>query len=222
MAHRIRWQWLLACSLCLIVFLTPAAFAQQTTATRVTINLQDAQNAANWPVAVTGVSIAGRPVPLGRPITVNGKWLGETVVTLRNLSPKSIVQAGMYLTFPESGNGSPGNPYEGVGASLGLVPKVVYTDRNGKYHPPFGAQPAPLRVPPGGVTRLSFSKYGDAVQAELAQKGVPITRATLTFTTIYFADDSRWSAGQYYLAPKAVPGVWTRLTKDEFFRTKAH
>jgi hypothetical protein len=220
MENRTRSRWPLVCTFCLIGSLASAALAQQEPAMRITIDLQDAQKAANWPGVVTGVTIAGRSIRLGQPITVTDKWLGTMVVTLRNISPKAIVQLGMYLTFPESGNGSEENPYEAVWTSLGIVPKVVYTDRNGHYHPPpsFGAEPAPLRVPPGGMIRVSFSKNGDSVQAKLAEKHVAITKATLGFMTIYFADDSRWSAGTYLLPPSPVPGAWTIVTKEEFFR----
>lgn len=216
MAPRTRSQCLLVSLVFLLAWAAPAACAQQPQ--RITIVVPDAHNAAQWPVAITRFSIDGRPVPLGHPITVSGQWLSKTVVTLRNLSPKAIVQVGMFITFPESGDGSSAHPYEGWGSELGQVPKVVYTDRNGIYHPPFPAEPEPLRVPPGGLVRLSFAKYGNEVQAKLAAMAVPITHATLTFTTIYFADDSRWSAGQYYLAPHPAPGSWTRVTKEEFFR----
>lgn len=219
MARRTRSQWLLVSLVCLLAWTAPAARAQRPDRPqRITIVVPDAHNAAQWPVAITRFSIDGRPVPLGRPITVSAHWLSKTVVTLRNLSPKAIVQVGMFITFPESGDGSSAHPYQGSGSELGQVPKVVYTDRNGIYHPPSLAEREPLRVPPGGVIRLSFAKYADEVQASLAAKAVPITQATLTFTTIYFADDSRWSAGQYYLAPHPAPGSWTRVTKEQFFR----
>jgi len=221
MAKRTRLQRLiLVCTLCLIEFPDPAAFAQQPPETRIIINLKDEQSAANWPVTVKTVTIAGKVVRLGGPIAVSGKWIGKTVVTLRNDSPKIIAQVGMYLTFPESGNGSSEHPYEAVWSSLGLVPKVVYTDRSGHYHPPpsFGVQPSSLRVPPGGLFDLSFSRDGDAVQTKLGEKRMTITTATLSFTTIYFADDSRWSAGTYALPPHPMSGAWTMVKKEEFFR----
>ncbi|HEY1502305.1 MAG TPA: hypothetical protein VGF88_22200 [Acidobacteriaceae bacterium] len=188
-------------------------------ATQITINLKDAQYPADRPVTIM-VSIGGRPIQLGHPVRVNGKWIGTTVITLRNISPKTIVQAGVGMVFPECGDGSHDNPYEAVWSTLGLVPRVVYTDRNGHYHPPpaFVTQPAALRVPPGGTVRLAFSMDGDAVQTKMARKCPGVSQANLTFTTIYFADDSRWSVGVYYLAPGAVPGVWTRVSKKEFFR----
>lgn len=219
MAIPIRACWPLVCAFGFSGFLVPAVLAQQTATTRITFNLANAEPAADWPVAVTQVAIGGRAIRPGQPIAVSGKWLGTTVVTLRNVSPKSIVQVGMDLTFPESGNGSPNNPFEAAWSSLGLVPNVVYTDRNGQFHAPpsFGAQPAPIRIAPGAYFHLPFSKDGDTVQATLAKKGVPITKASLAFTTIYFADDSRWSAGVYYLAPHPAGGAWTRVTKEQFF-----
>lgn len=222
MAKRIRLQWPLVWTLCLLGSMEPAVLAQQ--AGRITINLKDAEYAANWPMTVT-LSVDGKPVRFGQSISVSPHWIGTAVVSLHNISPRTIVQAGTGMVFRECGNGTAENPYEAVWSSLGLVPKVVYTDRNGLYHPPpsFGPQPAPLRVPSGGSVRLSFSKYGDAVQAKLAKNCAGVTQANLTVTTLYFADDSRWSAGSYYLAPGAVPAVWTQVTKEEFFRgAKTH
>ena len=219
MAKPIPAHWTLACALGCTGLMGPVAGAQQAAPMRIAFELKNATAPAEWPVAVTQVSIGGRPIRLGQPVTLSGKWLGTTVVTLHNLSRKAIVQIGMNLVFPESGDGSNQNPYEAAWSTLGIVPKVVFTDRNGRYHEPtsFGAKPAPIRIPPGGTVHLSFAKFGDEIQAKVAQKGVPITKAYLQFTTIYFADDSRWSAGQYYLAPQTTGGAWTRATKDQFF-----
>jgi hypothetical protein len=215
MAHRMRGQWLLVWIVGLFGFLAAAAAAQQ--ATPITFNLRSEKSVADWPVAVTSVAIGGKPVSFDHPVAVSGRWLRSTVITLRNVSPKTIVQVGMGVVFPESGTGKRDDPIEAVWSSLGLVPKVVYTDRGGHYYglPSPGVQP--LRIPPGGSVRLLFTRDGDEIQAKLARKGMPITKATIQFTTIYFADATRWSAGQYFLAPHPAGGAWTRVTKEQFF-----
>jgi hypothetical protein len=123
------------------------------------------------------------------------------------------------MSFLESGDGSSDHPYEGSWSTQGREPKIIWYASDGSYHPPSMAPTplAPLRVPPGGLLRLSFAKDGDAVQAKLAAINVPITKATLSFQSFYFADDSRWTGGQYSLPPRKFPGRWTFLTKEQFF-----
>jgi hypothetical protein len=199
-----------------------SAFAQQkpAPASSLTFTLENAEYSKNWPVSVVGITINGRPIRLDQPARVQGNWIKTVAVTLRNVSPKPIVRAGMLLSFPESGNGTQGNPYLGSWSTQGREPKIIWYAADGSYHPPPVAPPplAPLRVPPGGLLRLSFDKDGDTVQAELAAKNATITKATLKFQSFYFADDSRWSGDTYALPPTAVPRRWTMVTKEEFFR----
>jgi hypothetical protein len=198
------------------------AFAQQKPApvSAITFTLEDAEYSRNWPVTVVGVTINGQPIRLDQPGRVQGNWIKTVVVTLRNVSPKPIVRAGMLISFPESGNGTQGNPYLASWSTRGREPKVVWMDAGGAYHPPPAplVSPAPLRIPPGGLLRLTFDEDGDSVQAKLAGKNTLITRATLKFQRFYFADDSRWSGGTYALPPHGVPRRWTMVTKEEFFR----
>ncbi|MGC2299282.1 MAG: hypothetical protein WA476_10800 [Acidobacteriaceae bacterium] len=203
------------------LFVLAPAFAQQKPGptTPVTFTLEDAEYSRNWPVSVVVVTINGRPIHLDQPVHVEGNWIKTVVITLRNLSPKPIVRAGMLITFPESGNGTQERPYLASWSTQGREQKVVWTGPHG-YHPPPTppVSPAPLRIPPGGLLRLTFAKDGDTVQAKLAGTNARITRATLKFQSFYFADDSRWSGGTYALPPGAVPGRWTMVTKEEFFR----
>jgi hypothetical protein len=203
-------------------FVLSVAVAQDKPASTITFTLNDAAFSKNWPVSVVSVTINGRPAQFSQPTRVQGDWIKTLVVTLRNVSPRPIVRAGMLVSFPESGNGTQQNPYEASWSTLGREPTVIWYASDGSYHPPPlpPAPLAPLRVPPGGLVRLSFAKDGDSVQAKLAATSVPITRATLSFQTFYFADDSRWSGGQYSMPPRKFPGHWTFLTKEEFFRGK--
>lgn len=197
-------------------------FAQQkpAPASAITFTLKDAEYSRNWPVSVVGITINGRHIRVDQPVLVQGNWIKTVVVTLRNISPKPIVRAGMLLSFPESGTGTQESPYLASWSTQGREPKVVWMGTDGTYHPPPAppVPPAPLRIPPGGLLRLTFTKDGDVVQAKLAGTKANITRATLMFQSFYFADDSRWSGGTYALPPGAVPGRWTMVTKEEFFR----
>jgi hypothetical protein len=195
------------------------AFGQQTPAPAITFALDSAAFSKNWPVSVVGITINGRPIQLDQPVRVQGNWIKTVVVTLRNLSPKPIVRAGMMLSFPESGNGTSQSPYQASWSTQGREPKIIWYAADGSYHPPpmAPAPLAPIRIPPGGLLRLAFARDGDAVQAKLAAINVPLTKATFSFQSFYFADDSRWTGGQYSLPPRKFPGHWTFLTKEQFF-----
>ncbi|MGC2618796.1 MAG: hypothetical protein WA414_07110, partial [Acidobacteriaceae bacterium] len=186
----------------------------------VTFTLDSAAFSRNWPVSVVSVTINGRPIQFDRPVRVQGNWIRTVVVTLRNVSPKPITRGGMLLSFREAGNGTQQDPYQASWSTQGREPKIIWYAADGSYHPPaFAPTPlAPIRIPPGGLLRLSFAKDGDDVQAKIAAKNVPITKAMLSFQTFYFADDSRWSGGQYSLPPRKFPGRWTFLTKEQFFQ----
>jgi hypothetical protein len=197
------------------------AFAQQKPApeSTITFTLDSAAFSKNWPVNVVSITISGRPIQLDQPVRVQGNWIKTVVVTLRNVSPKPITRGGMLLSFRESGDGTSQNPYQASWSTQGREPKIIWYAADGSYHPPpFAPTPLPpIHIPPGGLLRLSFAKDGDAVQAKLAARNVPITKALLSFQTFYFADDSRWSGWQYSLPPRKFPGHWTFLTKEQFF-----
>lgn len=198
------------------------AYGQQTPApmSPITFTLKDAAFSQRWPVSVVGITINGRPIRFDEPVRVQGNWIRTVVVTLRNVSPRPITRGGMVMSFLESGDGTSQNPYLASWSTQGREPKIIWYAADGSYHPPAMAPTplAPIRIPPGGLMRLSFARDGDAVQAKLVAKSVPITKATLSFQSFYFADDSRWTGGQYSLPPRKFPGHWTFLTKEEFFR----
>jgi|HubBroStandDraft_1064217.scaffolds.fasta_scaffold164937_2 hypothetical protein len=100
-------------------------------AAEITFALRDADRIATWPVAIREVAIDGQPIRLDRPVRVQGSWLRTMTVTLRNVSPKTIVQGGINLVFPESGDGSEAHPFEACWSQQGQVPKIVYLGRDG-------------------------------------------------------------------------------------------
>jgi hypothetical protein len=209
--------------LVVLAFIVPAcvvpACAQQPAATPadITFVLQDADRTASWPVAVREVAIDGKPIRFDRPVHVEGAWLRTVTVTLRNVSPKTIVQGGINLVFPESGDGSAAHPFEACWSQQGKVPKIVYLAHDGYRLPPGYDLQEPLQLAPGADLRLTFSACGDGTQAKLA--GQPIHQASFTLTTFYFADDSRWSAQQYYLPPLPGTRQWRRVTPSEFLHS---
>jgi hypothetical protein len=221
MLRRFPCRWLPASAAVLLVI--PAcgvpACAQQSAepAADITFALPDADHIASWPVAIREFAIDGKPIRFDRPVHVQGSWLRTVAVTLRNVSPKTIVQGGINLVFPESGDGSEAHPYEACWSQQGRVPKIVYLGHDGYHLPPGYDLLKPLQLAPGADLRLIFSACGDATQAKLA--GQPIHQASLTFTSFYFADDSRWSAQEYFLPPLPGTRQWRRVTPNEFLHS---
>jgi hypothetical protein len=210
--------WLFALFV-VLVFVCPAS-AQQPAASAadITFSLKDSSRSATWPVAVREVTIDGKPIRLDHPVHVQGSWLRTVTITLRNISPKIIVSGGIGLVFPESGDGSPAHPYGACWSKQhGRVPKIVYLASDGYHLPPDYDLQKPLSFAPGTDLRLTFTTCGDDAQAQLADR--LIRRASLTFETFYFADNSRWGAQQYALPPLPGTRQWRMVTPDEFLHS---
>ena len=199
------------------------AFAQQkpAPASAITFTLENAEYSKNWPVSVVGITINSRPVRLDQPVRVQGNWIKTVAVTLtQRIAQTDCARGHVDRASPNPGNGTQGNPYLASWSTQGREPKIIWYAADGSYHPPPVAPPplAPLRVPPGGLLRLSFAKDGDDCPGEASRQERTITRAELKFQSFYFADDSRWSGDTYALPPTSVPRRWTMVTKEEFFR----
>ena len=216
MLRRFPRRWLLAWAAVLLV--VPACAQRPAApAADITFALRDADRIATWPIAVREVGIDGRPIHLDRPVRVQGPWLRTVTITLRNVSPKTIVRGGIGLVFPEVGDGSHAHPYEACWSEQGRVPKIVFLAPDGYHLPPGYDLQKPLHLAPGADLRLTFSTCGDAAQAKLADK--PIHQASLSLVAFYFADNSRWSAQQYALPPLPGTRQWRMVTPNEFLRS---
>jgi hypothetical protein len=216
MLRRFPRRWLLASAAVLLV--VPACAQQPPApAADITFSLRDADRIATWPVAVREVAIDGKPIRLDHPVHVQGSWLRTVTITLRNVSPKTIVRGGIGLVFPESGDGSSAHPYEACWSEQGQVPKIVFLAHDGYHLPPGYDLQKPLHLAPGADLRLTLSTCGVSVQATLA--GKLIHQASLFLLTFYFADSSRWSTQQYLLPPLPGTRQWRMVTPNEFLRS---
>jgi hypothetical protein len=200
-----------------VLLLSVPAFAQsRPPASEITFVLKDTDRSASWPVEVRTVTVDGSAVRVNAPVRVGEQWFRNVAITLRNISPKTIVTGGIGIVFPESGDGSSANPYGACWSAPTQVPKLVWLGRDGVYHlPPGWDQQKPLHLLPGASIRLPLSCEGEG--ARLA--GKPIHQAVLTFETFYFADNSRWSAEQYALPPLPGTRQWRMVSRDEFLRS---
>jgi len=216
MLRRFPRCWLPA-SVAVLLVVPACAQRPAAPAADITFALRDADRSATWPVAVREVAIDGKPIRLDRPVRLQGPWLRTVTITLRNVSPKTIVRGGIGLVFPESGDGSAAHPYEACFSEQGQVPKIVYLAHDGYHLPPGYDLQKPFHLAPGADLRLTFSTCSDAAQATLASK--PIHQASLAFETFYFADNSRWSAQEYALPPLPGTRQWRMVTPNEFLRS---
>jgi len=203
-------------------FLTmPAlAFAQaQPSTSAIAFTLPDAGRSADWPVAVQGFVVGGRPIRLDSPVRVHNGWVPTATITLRNVSPKTIVSGGMGFVFPEPGDGTQAHPRAACwSVQQGQVPKLVWLGHDGVYHlPPGWEHQKPLQLAPGTAIRLTFTSCGQDTDAAFASGR--LHQAVLSFLTFYFADGSRWSAGQYALPPLPGTRSWRIVRRDEFLRS---
>jgi hypothetical protein len=185
----------------------------------ITFTLPDAGRGADWPIAVRTVAIGGRTIRLDRPVQVQNGWVPTATITLRNVSPKTIVSGGMGFVFPAAGDGTQARPRAACWpVQQGQVPKLVWLGRDGVYHlPPGWERQKPLQLAPGAAIRLTFTTCGQDTDTTLA--GGRLRQAVLTFETFYFADGSRWSAEQYALPPLAGTRSWRMVRRDEFVRS---
>lgn len=196
-----------------------AAPAQvQPSASAIRFTLPNADRSADWPVAVEKLSIAGSPIHLDRPVRVQNGWVRTATITLRNVSPKTIVSGGMGMVFPESGDGTAAHPRAACWPmQQGQVPKLVWLARDGYHLPPGWEKQKPLQLAPKAAIRFTFTSCGQDTDTALASQR--IHQAVLTFQTFYFADGSRWSAGQYALPPTPPSRSWSMVGKQEFLRS---
>jgi hypothetical protein len=182
----------------------------------VTFHLNGGKNSP--PVKIVHLMLGQTEIPLDSPVHVEGMWMPKISVVVQNISPKTIVKGGVMFSFPEAIAVANNRPVYGLVMSLGQPPKRAYIRRDGTI-PPYNAPLQPqIRIAPGAS--MTFTPFPDAnqVQATAYELAGKITKANINFDTIYFEDDSKWVAGQYYIAVPP-PVVWQSVTPAEFFGT---
>jgi hypothetical protein len=105
-----------------------------------------------------------------------------------------------------------------VTLSLGRFPQRAFIRRDGTI-PPYNAQvPPEIRIAPGELMTFTPLPNADEMQTKAYSLSGHITKANINFDTFYFEDDSKWLAGQYYLAVPP-PVIWQPVAPAEFFGT---
>ena len=180
------------------------AFAQaQPSTSAIAFTLPDAGRSADWPVAVQGFR-------LDSPVRVHNGWVPTATITLRNVSPKTIVSGGMGFVFPEPGDGTQAHPRAACwSVQQGQVPKLVWLGHDGVYHlPPGWEHQKPLQLAPGTAIRLTFTKLRPGYRRRVRQRAAPPSRAQLP--DVLFC---RWFA-LVRRAVRAASAAWDALVEN--------
>jgi hypothetical protein len=165
------------------------------------------------PVQIEQIEIDGKSVPFGTPVEVSAAWMQKMVVFVKNVSPKSVVQGGLILTFPETGSGNSGDPMVASLASIGQRPKNTIYSPDGTPAAASDAQNPPINVPTNQLLRFTFSD--DSAMKFASQKAPQITRVRVGLGTFFFEDSTAWNVG-VFSAPGIVPGTWDQISLHQF------
>jgi hypothetical protein len=206
-----------------IVSLCNIASAQDASAndsgSSVTFTVYDySLHSSEWPIKITKLMLGDKEIPLNVPVKVEGHWLRTLRLIAQNVSSKNIVRAVALYEFPETGKGTTDSPRYATTSGFGKYPdNALYRTDGTKSERPAN-EPAAALIPPGGImTFPGTPEVGDEDhQAEAYQKaGGQITRVTIVFNSIYFSDNSKWSA-ETYLVPSSSVGHWDKASPDQF------
>jgi hypothetical protein len=153
----------------------------------------------------------------GKPFQAGNDWLKDVVIVVRNLSNKEVIAANIDLTFPQTGAGIPGDAVSGYLVMAGREPEhALYDPRSGRKHTPSPSEP--LHLLPNQEVRIALAPYYDAIKTsvEVKQPISTITICHIESGTFYFADGTRWEGGIFEKPDPSTPGVYLRITPDEF------
>jgi hypothetical protein len=196
---------------------TPTQSVPDDGPTQVTFHL--AFMVRNAPVKITHVMLGDKEVPLDTPVPVSGMWVRNLSVVVQNISPKVIVQGGIILTYPETGDGSSSKPTLSTILSLGRYPPHAFIQRDGTDKAITGRPlPPEIKVLPGSSMTFKIENYPDLDQIKAQEIiGHPLTKLNIQFpASYYFEDGSIWRGSSYYV-PVPPPVVWREITDTEFF-----
>ncbi len=177
----------------------------------------------NDAVAITKVTLGSAEVQCGlvlspaeiqpvTPIQAGDDWLQNVTIYLLNRTNKTIVEGQIVLVFPETGDGSPGNPLRVYNVTLGRLPaSAAYSGRTGQaiVEPP---SVQPISFAPSQTLQVHLSDYIDNIKASIDNLAFSaVTKCVIRRGAFFFGDGMRWFAGSYYVPDPQHPGKFTGL-----------
>jgi hypothetical protein len=162
---------------------------------------------------VVRVTLGDKEIPLDTPVPLEGMWMRTISVTLQNVSSKTIVECAIAVDFPETFRATNG-PVPSIPMRMGRRSAHGFMRSNGAIQTPH-EQGTEVRIPPGASVTFKTPEGADWDQAEAYKLVDPITKVSIDLGLIFFNDESKWAAGQYFLAVPP-PEVWRNVSADEF------
>jgi hypothetical protein len=93
---------------------------------------------ASPPVKIAHVFLGEQEIQLDTPVSVKGEWGRNLRVVVQNVSPKAIVEGGIVVLFPETGDGTANKPLLNFALNLGRYPKTAFIQSDGTDRAPVG------------------------------------------------------------------------------------
>jgi hypothetical protein len=178
---------------------------------------------AQWPISLPTITVGGTNIQAGVPVQLQGHWLRQLRLTVRNISTKTIVNAHCDLWFPETGRGTTTSPIFSVPLNLGRPPDAAFYRKDGTRIdiPPSISKTEPISIPPGGEMTFAVQEAEPQDDQAVAsqESGGSVGKVTIYVSMVYFSDDSRWMSQTYY-APPVSPGHWVGVSPGEFLPRK--
>jgi hypothetical protein len=177
------------------------------------------------PVKITLVMLGDKKVPLDTPVAVSGQWSRTVSIVAKNTTNKTIVFGMISLLYPESGSGNRASPVLASSLDAGGPPHHWYLKKDGTERP-LGKEShaTQIEVPPGDSMTFSCASVegadhcqaAEADQAAVTKIAGRFTRVLIQPNKFYFADESMWQGGGFYL-PVPPPEIWKHVPAEQFF-----
>jgi hypothetical protein len=179
-------------------------------------------------VAISKVSVAGQQIQpglssgaredqAGTPFPADEEWLKNMSISLTNRTDHAMVCAQIQLWFPDTGDGSPGQPVTVYTITIGQRPEWSTYLKDGSKLPPDPSK-NPLSLAPGQTLLIPVADYIDQIQSTVEEKLLfsKVTRVNIRRFKFYFAGGMRWDDTGYSVPDGSYPGRYTKLAPTYF------
>ena len=141
-----------------------------------------------------------------RPFQAGGDWLKNMTIYVKNRTDKAVAWVSVGLFFPDTGNGTPGEPISGLNIPLGRIPTVDIPTVKTADGKPLHLPPSfkPLGLQPGQEVVVHLADYMDRIKS-VVENVMPLSmvaKLKVGISDCYFNDGMRW--GGYYSVPDSI------------------
>jgi hypothetical protein len=139
-------------------------------------------------------------------------WIKDLSISVQNRSGKTILGAGMQLTFTTPA----ANPAVVYSVQLGITPAHEVSTPSGPMVLP--ASGTPLSIPPGENVRFTLARDYSAIRSAIEAKEslAQITSVSISYGTFYFDGGLRWQPNTFSRVDPASPGRYIPAVAKDF------